>query len=115
MAKAQLDEDMCVDAIASYIKAEDPSYYSEVIFQHPVLKQALFVSALVSWVITSVVSPFERWQHVIKIVLESISIAPCTSCGVLTKALRCPFILHVHFPHAGRRAVEFFFALTVQR
>ncbi|CAM9388478.1 unnamed protein product [Ascophyllum nodosum] len=31
VAKAQLDEDMCVDAIASYIKAEDPSYYSEVI------------------------------------------------------------------------------------
>lgn len=30
MAKAQLDEDMCVEAIASYIKAEDPSYYSEV-------------------------------------------------------------------------------------
>ena len=30
VAKAQLDEDMCVDAIASYIKAEDPSYYSEV-------------------------------------------------------------------------------------
>ncbi|CAB1109928.1 unnamed protein product [Ectocarpus sp. CCAP 1310/34] len=31
VAKAQLDEDMCVEAIASYIKAEDPSYYAEVI------------------------------------------------------------------------------------
>lgn len=30
VAKAQLDEDMCVEAIASYIKAEDPSYYAEV-------------------------------------------------------------------------------------
>lgn len=30
VAKAQLDEDLCVDAIASYIKAEDPSYYNEV-------------------------------------------------------------------------------------
>ncbi|CAM9371246.1 unnamed protein product, partial [Choristocarpus tenellus] len=31
VAKAQLDEDMCVEAIASYIKAEDPTYYTEVI------------------------------------------------------------------------------------
>lgn len=30
VAKAQLDEDMCVEAIASYIKANDPSYYAEV-------------------------------------------------------------------------------------